>query len=114
MRLRTPTLALLLAGSLPLLCGAPARAEQPTFTVTLMDHRFDPAELRVPAGTRIRLVVRNHDATPAEFESEDFTAEKVIPAGAEAVLTVGPLQPGSYEFFDEFNEATTRGRLIVQ
>jgi hypothetical protein len=38
----------------------------------------------------------------------------VVPAGREVSLTIGPLKPGTYEFFDEYHEAETKGRLIVK
>jgi hypothetical protein len=72
-------LALLLA--LPIMAGSPARADDtPSFSLTLKDHRFTPAEVTIPANTRVRFVIKNLDPTAAEFESDDFKAEKVIPA----------------------------------
>ena len=57
-----------------------------TFHLTIKGHTFDPAELTVPAGKRLILIVRNSDDTPAEFESRDLGAEKVISAGREAMI----------------------------
>ena len=53
---------------LSLLCLS-AWAADPEFTLVIRDHRFEPAEIRVPAGQKIKLVVHNQDATPEEFES---------------------------------------------
>lgn len=94
--------------------GRPARSEDPTFTLTLKDHRFTPAELTVPANVRLRLSITNQDQTPAEFESDDFKAEKVLPPGREVAFSIGPLKPGTYEFHDEYNEAASKSRLIVK
>lgn len=92
---------------------APACAEDmPTFRLILKGHSFEPAELQVPAGVRFVLVVRNEDPTPAEFESKDLGAEKVISAGREATIRVGPLAAGRYSFEDEFN-SQARGVLIA-
>jgi hypothetical protein len=91
-----------------------AATDNPAFSLTLKDHHFAPAELAIPANTRVRLVVRNLDPTPAEFESDDFKAEKVVPAGSEISLNVGPLKPGSYEFHDEYHEDESKSRLIVK
>jgi heme/copper-type cytochrome/quinol oxidase subunit 2 len=110
MHLLRPSLALLLL----LAAGQAASAEDPAFTLTLKDHRFTPAELTVPANARVRLTIRNQDATPAEFESHDFRAEKVIAAGREVTLTIGPLKPGSSGFYDDYHEKDARGRLIAQ
>ena len=49
-----------------------------------------------------------------QIESDDFKAEKVIPAGREISLTIGPLKPGTYEFHDEYHEKESKSRLIVK
>ena len=80
----------------------------------IKDHRFQPSELSVPAGKKIRLVVENQDATPEEFESHPLNREKVIAGNSKATIYVGPLEPGRYPFFGEFNEATALGALIAK
>jgi heme/copper-type cytochrome/quinol oxidase subunit 2 len=82
--------------------------------LVIKDHRFQPAELRVPVGKKIKLIVHNQDATPEEFESHPLNREKIIAPGAKAVIYVGPLEPGSYPFFGEFNEKTARGTIIAE
>lgn len=103
-----------MATSILLLWSAMAMAEVPEYTITLRDHRFEPAELTVPANTKVRLKVVNSDPTPEEFESHALNREKVIPAGATAMIFVGPLEPGRYPFVGEFNEASAQGVLIVE
>ena len=105
------TLALLACACL--LGTAVARAEQPTFTLTMKDHKFDPTELAVPANVKIKLIVKNLGSTPSEFESSELRREKVIPGGTQGVVFVGPLRPGRYEFFDDFHP-DTRGHLVVK
>lgn len=83
-------------------------------SLVIRNHRFEPAELTVPAGTKIKLKVRNADSTAEEFESYDLHREKVVPAGTEAVIYVGPLEPGSYAFFGDFNQKTAQGKLIAK
>ncbi len=93
----------------------PVKAEEiPTYTLTIKDHRFTPAELKVPAGKKIRLIVKNEDATAEEFESHDLHREKIIAGGAEASFTLRPLDKGSYTFFGEFNPETAQGKLIAE
>jgi RPA family protein len=82
--------------------------------LTLKDHRFTPTELVAPAGQKLKLVVENQDATPEEFESYSLNREKVVPPGGRIVVYIGPLKPGRYEFFGEFNASTARGWLVVQ
>ena len=89
-------------------------AEPPTFRLAILNHRFQPATLTIPANTKVRLVVENRDATPEEFESNDFDREKVILPNSSAVIFVGPLRPGQYRFFGEFNPATAQGVLRVE
>lgn len=102
--------------AIPLLCAPryPACADDTSFSLTLKDHRFAPSELTIPANTRVRLTVQNLDPTPAEFESDDFKAEKLLPSGREVSFTIGPLKPGTYEFHDEYHEAASKSRLIVK
>lgn len=82
--------------------------------IAIKDHKFDPAEIRVPAQQRIKLHIHNQDPSPEEFESHSLKREKVISGGAKAVLTVGPLKPGRYPFFGEFNPTTATGVLIAE
>lgn len=92
----------------------PALAAEAEFGLVIRDHRFEPAELRVPAGRKVRLVVQNLDATAEEFESHDLNREKMIAPGAKVGIFVGPLAPGRYSFFGEFNERTARGVVIAE
>jgi len=96
------------------LTGVPARADTPEFTLVIESHRFIPAELKVPAGQKFRLLVENRDPTAEEFESYDFNREKIVPGKGRIALFVGPLKPGRYEFFGEFNADTARGFLIAE
>lgn len=82
--------------------------------IVIKDHVFQPAELTVPANQKIKLIVKNQDSTPEEFESLELRVEKVIKGGKEAVLYVGPLKPGAYPFYGEFNPKTAQGRVIVK
>ena len=104
---------LLLALPLALVAAAPAFAEEPEITITLKDHQFVPADVPVPAGTKVKLVIKNQQAAAAEFESNTLHREKVVNANGQVVVFVGPLEPGSYEFFDDFHNAT-RGHLIAK
>jgi len=97
-----------------LLWSAMTAAEVPEYTLTLREHRFEPAELTVPANTKVRWKVINSDPTPEEFESHELNREKLIAGGATATIFVGPLEPGRYPFFGEFNEASAQGVLIVE
>jgi hypothetical protein len=83
-------------------------------SLTIKNHQFSPAELKVPAGKKIKLVVQNLDNTPEEFESHELNREKVIVGNGKATIYVGPLAPGKYPFFGEFNEKTARGVIVAE
>jgi len=91
-----------------------AQADPARYTLTIRDHRFSPVELQVPAGQKIELHVVNQDPTPEEFESTELHREKVVSGGQEITVFIGPLRPGSYEFFGDFNPATARGHIVAK
>jgi plastocyanin len=91
-----------------------AQAAEAEAALVIRNHRFEPAELKVPAGQRIKLVVHNQDSTPEEFESQKLNREKIIPGGAKATIYIGPLKPGRYAFFGEYNEATAKGVVVAE
>ena len=91
-----------------------AQAADNEVALTIKNHLFTPAEVRVPANQRIKLNVHNQDNTPEEFESHSLNREKLIPAGAKAVIYIGPLKPGRYDFFGEFNQASAQGVVIAE
>jgi hypothetical protein len=94
--------------------GRLALAQEQSFPLTIKDHRFEPAEFEVPANTKVKLLVKNEDATPEEFESSKLHREKVVPGGKEITIIIGPLKPGRYEFVGDFNRATAHGAIIVK
>jgi hypothetical protein len=94
--------------------GQARLAEAQEFTLTIKDHRFSPVELRVPAGKRVTIYVNNEDPTPEEFESVSMKVEKIIPGKSKGLVRVGPLAPGRYDFFGDFNQATAKGVLIAE
>jgi plastocyanin len=93
--------------------GTAAHAQE-SLTTTIKDHKFSPAEIRVPAGKRITLEVINDDPTPEEFESNPLKVEKVIPGKSKATVQFGPLTPGTYKFEGEFNSSTAKGTVIAE
>jgi plastocyanin len=86
------------------------------FTLTIKDHAFEPKEITLPAGKKIKLLVVNKDATPAEFESKPLGREKVIPGKSTGAVNLGPLKPGRYSFVEEYheNDAAAQGTIIVK
>ncbi|MFO1506442.1 MAG: cupredoxin domain-containing protein [Lysobacterales bacterium] len=88
--------------------------DTPEFSLVIKNHQFEPAELKVPANTRFKILVTNQDTTPSEFESTDFNREKIVLPSRTISVFVGPLDKGSYKFFDDFHQDTGKGVLIVE
>jgi hypothetical protein len=102
---------------LPLLLAltcTPLIAATPVIEIEIRDHLFYPPEVEIPADTKVKLVVRNLDSTPEEFESYELNREKVISGNSQAVIFIGPLPAGEYPFFGEFNPKTAQGKVLVK
>jgi len=106
---RLPSAVLLMA----LAAASPTVAAPPVYEIEIRNHLFLPDAITIPANTKVKLIVYNRDPTPEEFESFELNREKVIMGGAKATIFVGPLAPGEYPFFGEFNPNTALGKIIV-
>ena len=97
-----------------LLWSAGLFAATPVIEIEIRDHLFFPAEIVIPADTKVKLLVKNLDPTPEEFESYELNREKVISGNSQAVIFIGPLPPGEYPFFGEFYPKTAQGKVLVE
>jgi hypothetical protein len=97
-----------------ILNAAAANSATPTVNLEIKNHLFYPAEVEVPANKKIKLLISNLDPTPEEFESYKLNREKVILGNSKSVIFIGPLAPGRYPFFGEFNMSTALGTVIVK
>jgi hypothetical protein len=91
-----------------------AHADKPVIEIEIRDHLFWPSEVIVPANTKVKLLVYNKDPTSEEFESYELNREKVIMGNRKAVIFIGPLLPGVYPFFGEYNPDTAQRKVIVE
>ena len=85
----------------------------PSITLTLKDHRFTPATLTVPAGTRVRVTLINRDPATEEFDSHDLRVEQLVTPMGKVSFDIGPLRPGQYSFMGEFHAGTAQGKVIA-
>jgi plastocyanin len=108
-----PMRSFVLAVCIALFASFAALADPGPVAITIRDHAFVPAEIKIPAGAKVELTIRNEQAVPAEFESASLHREKVVSPGSAISVYVGPLSPGRYEFFDDFHPAT-RGVVVVE
>jgi len=100
-----PRFAVVMLASLLLIHGGAAAEPEPEFLIQIKDHQFVPAQLRIPAGIKVRIVVDNQDDTPEELDSHSLNREKHIPARSRVTLFIGPLEPGRYAFAGEERES---------
>jgi hypothetical protein len=112
LRLTSP--AVLALATAAMVCSTAALAADGEYALTIQYHRFQPAELVIPAGKKIKLSVENRDATPEEFESHDLNREKVVAGKSTITIYIGPLTPGRYRFYGEYNEKTAQGVIVAQ
>lgn len=90
-----------------------AYAEEPAQEILAHDKQFFPAEITLPAGTKIRLVVKNQESIPIEFESTDLSREVMIMSKGEKSFFIGPLEPGKYVFYNDYNRKA-KGLITVK
>ena len=103
-----------LALALVLLFTKITLASEADYKLVIRDHKFEPAELKVPSGRKFKVLVENQDASPEEFESYELNREKVVGGNAQIVVYVGPLKPGRYGYFGDFHPTVAQGTLIVK
>jgi hypothetical protein len=94
--------------------GNPAfAADEPTFALEFKDGTVTPTRIEVPAKTRFKLELKNSGKTPAEFETRSPKWEKVLAPGSKSSLVIRTLDPGEYEFFDDFHPQA-KGTLVAK
>ncbi len=101
-------------GIAALLAAGAAVARADDYVLTIKDHRFTPAEIKVPANQRVMITIVNDDVTPEEFDSSALKVEKVVAGKSKGVVRIGPLNPGRYTFIGEYHEATAKGVVIAE
>jgi heme/copper-type cytochrome/quinol oxidase subunit 2 len=97
-----------------ILAGAAGTAAADVIELSISGHKFTPADVTVPANQKFQIKVTNHDPSPAEFESHDLKVEKIVVPGGTITVTAGPLKPGTYEFFDEYNPDDAKGTVTAK
>jgi plastocyanin len=108
--MRTP---LILLAALLLTSTFAMNANAEDYVLTIKGNQFSPAELTIPTGKKIKLIVNNTDPTPAEFESSDLNREKLVTAGNKIIIYIGPLDAGTYNYFNDFNR-NAKGTIVAK
>jgi hypothetical protein len=109
MRLSWSTVA-----ALALIASGAFGADDPTFRIEFADGVITPLQIEVPANTRFRIELVNSGSTPVEFESLQLRKEKVIGPGNQTVMVIRRLDPGTYDFFDDFHLDAPHAVLIAR
>lgn len=109
--------AILISGLLSGLIWPPAGAAQPqsphVYHLVLEDHRFHPPEITIPAGTRVKLIIDNHQPVPALVVSFVLNRQKLVTAHHRILLYLPPMGAGTYTLFDDFH-LSTKGTVTVK
>jgi len=97
-----------------LISAASFAADTYVVEIKLENHRFTPDVIKVPKGTKIKLIVENLDPTIEEFDSPSLKREKILRSRSKTNIILAPLKEGRYEFIGEFNADTAKGVVIVE
>jgi len=103
------------------LCAAIALAVAPALAtadepipMTLKNHRFTPAQVKVKAGQPNVIALKNDDDTAEEFDSTALKVEKVVAGHSSGNVRLRPLAPGRYPFMGEYHSETAQGVVIAE
>ncbi|MBU6259425.1 MAG: cupredoxin domain-containing protein [Burkholderiales bacterium] len=87
------------------LAAAPALGSDAEYTIAIKDHRFVPDLISIPAGQKVRLLIDNQSDSAQEFDSHALNREKHLAPRSQAIVYIGPLDPGRYIFQGEESDA---------
>jgi plastocyanin len=106
------TLALI---ALPMLASAAvADAEDNALEIRFQSHRFAPQTLNVPAGHALAIKVVNASDETIEFESFKLNREVAMTPGETITVRLRALDPGSYDFYDDFHQDVPEGSIVAK
>jgi hypothetical protein len=94
--------------------GTARAAEDPIFRIEFDDGKISPQRIEVPARTRFKIELVNKGKTPIEFESTSLKKEKVVAPESQSFIVIRTLDPGEYEFFDDFHLDTPPAVLVAK
>jgi hypothetical protein len=86
---------------LSVLAAVSVAGTEPEYVIKISRHQFVPAELHIPTGIKVRIVLDNQDDTAEEFDSHSLNREKHIPPKSQPTVFLGPLAPGRYVYESE-------------
>lgn len=84
------------------------------YNMVIENHKFQPAELKVPAGKKFIINLTNKDPLAEEFDSGDLKVEKVVAGKSQGTIHIHALDKGSYKFEGEYHAETAQGIIIAE
>ncbi|MBF7683186.1 cupredoxin domain-containing protein [Acinetobacter sp. B5B] len=86
-------------------------AEREVIHLKLTDQGFLPNKIVVHQGQKILIQMTNDTQKVAELESYDMKFEKIATPHATITVFAGPLNVGTYTFFDDYSSTGVKGSL---
>lgn len=134
MVVRSVTLAfgapvLLVAALLAAACSGGGDTEKPAggasggerVVITAKDNAFQPAQVTIPQGQTVTLVLKNEDAAihnlrleTKEAAGKDFASDQMVNPGASSEFQVKLDRPGTYRFVCDYHLPGMTGELTVR
>jgi hypothetical protein len=84
------------------------------YELRIKNHKFDKETMIVEANKKFKLKIINEDPSSEEFESLSMVVEKFIGPKKSITVTIGPLRPGTYDYFGEFHASSCKGVLTAK
>ena len=94
--------------------GVAAAAQDSVTEIRFDKHHFAPQTLTVPAGQPFMVEVVNSSTETIEFESFKLNREKAVEPGETTTVRLPALNPGSYDFYDDFHQDVPQGSIIAK
>lgn len=91
-----------------------ARSDEPPAEIRLVDGKFQPSELTVPADAPFQIKVTNSSDAAIEWESFELHRERVVQPGETIVVRFQAIPSGSYSFFDDFHSDVPHGEIVAK
>jgi plastocyanin len=104
----------LIAAAMTILPAASLADDPVAIDLRLKDHKFEPSEIKAPAGKAISITLKNEDDAVEEFDSTALRTEKIVTKGGTITIKLKPLAAGRYPFQGEYHPNTAQGVLIVE
>ena len=96
------------------ICAAPSRAEDGSSMLRFSRGAVEPARLTLPANTPVRLQVTNAGDSAVEFEAFALHRERVVQPAQTITVIIPRLEPGTYQFVDDFSHGATSGEIVAR